>query len=591
MKRYISQIFLLILCLALAGCLDLNLSSRETSAPTTFTPGPLPPAGLIKDTIEDELIRADIVELTKKVRKEPAVYLKDLVTKLVSFKANDFLKVKILHDWVTLNISYDADAFIKNTGAVTETLATIKYGRTVCAGFANILADLCHLANFQCYVVNGKAKGVGYNPSKPETIPGHAWNAVRIQGGWYLIDSTWDEGYFANNQSYKKYGTDYLFSPPQAFIHSHFPQNEKLQLLTTPVSFNQFLNLPHLNAAFYTKGFSFVNEPKSVETVAEKVSLILNAPPDVDILTGLTDSKNSFFPNTVWQSKTGNQYKIDIVFPITGQFIVSFFYRTPGSKVVDENKKDSTTLKYEYKNLAEFNYQVTKVTGKIPIYPTASLSGKNIFDCLQIKKPVLPYFPEVDEEAEVILTGCQDKKFIISVSKKDKQESALKATTYYQREGDAFIVKALFPAKGEYELNVSVIPAPEDKIKESFGLTFFFNVQKASDQIFPLIYTESFTRYGMQIKAGHAYHPVLTGTTTGSEIIFAVDEGVSVMAYINEDIPGAKLKNLEIKRLEQDYAIKPVFPGKGKYKLTISGSKAESKGTYTGMVAYTFEIK
>jgi transglutaminase/protease-like cytokinesis protein 3 len=42
--------------------------------------------------------------------------------------------------------------------------------------------------------LDGFAKGFGYKIGEPLSTPNHAWNAVRIDGNWYLLDATWDAG-------------------------------------------------------------------------------------------------------------------------------------------------------------------------------------------------------------------------------------------------------------------------------------------------------------------------------------------------------------------------------------------------------------
>src|SRR4029078_8527879 len=68
----------------------------------------------------------------------------------------------------------------------------------------------------------------------------HMWNAVKIDGKWYLVDLTWDAGQTVKGEFIFTYSTAYLFADPQVFITHHFPEDEKWQLLKNPVSWTEF---------------------------------------------------------------------------------------------------------------------------------------------------------------------------------------------------------------------------------------------------------------------------------------------------------------------------------------------------------------
>lgn len=59
--------------------------------------------------------------------------------------------------------------------------SALVYGRTVCAGYARALQYLLQQFDIPCYYVTGYA---GEN---------HAWNIVKLDDGYYNVDSTWDD--------------------------------------------------------------------------------------------------------------------------------------------------------------------------------------------------------------------------------------------------------------------------------------------------------------------------------------------------------------------------------------------------------------
>ena len=90
----------------------------------------------------------------------------------------------------------------------------------------------------EAYVVGGHGKGYGYSALQPgEPVPpvnagGHAWNAVRIDGGqWKLIDCCWGAGSVnGKGQPYKKgFSPERFTQSNDEFGLDHFPQDSGKQ--------------------------------------------------------------------------------------------------------------------------------------------------------------------------------------------------------------------------------------------------------------------------------------------------------------------------------------------------------------------------
>ena len=97
-------------------------------------------------------------------------------------------------------------------------------------------------------------KGIGYSAGDQITGPSdHAWNAVKINGAWYLLDSTWGAGYTDEQNNFVfDFDDEYFLMPPEQFIYTHFPEDAKWQLLSTPISNNEFADLPDVQRRFFS---------------------------------------------------------------------------------------------------------------------------------------------------------------------------------------------------------------------------------------------------------------------------------------------------------------------------------------------------
>ena len=90
---------------------------------------------------------------------------------------------KALHDMLASQIVYDGSSPNAHNayGALVE-------GRAVCEGYAESLQCLLHRVGIQSVEIFG----YGINPTTGIGEP-HAWNAVRIDGEYYLVDLTWND--------------------------------------------------------------------------------------------------------------------------------------------------------------------------------------------------------------------------------------------------------------------------------------------------------------------------------------------------------------------------------------------------------------
>lgn len=165
-------------------------------------------------------------------QQEPSI--EDLTRLLTQNIANDSLKVVAIYDWITVNIQYDRYFRRRIEGDTTLTQEpdyVVKSKKAVCIGYAKLVTEMCHLANISAVIIEGFAKGDGQNVDTDE----HAWNAVKINKNWYLIDATW-------GSSGSFYAKKYFLSPPSVFVETHLPHDPIWQLSDQVIGFECFMN-------------------------------------------------------------------------------------------------------------------------------------------------------------------------------------------------------------------------------------------------------------------------------------------------------------------------------------------------------------
>jgi hypothetical protein len=205
---------------------------------------------------------------------------------ILAHEPDPMLRVKALHDYVADRIAYDTPNYVarKIPDADRDAQAVFRSRIGVCAGYAKLLAELGKVTGDEILYVVGDAR----SEVSPMEGEGHAWNAARVGGSWYLLDPTWDSGTNDNGTFKKRYGTEYLFTPPDQFAITHFPDAQKWQLLERPLSRAEFFRRPVLAPAFFAHGLELRTPDRSQVSVAGSLDVSLGNPRNVFVMGDFT---------------------------------------------------------------------------------------------------------------------------------------------------------------------------------------------------------------------------------------------------------------------------------------------------------------
>jgi hypothetical protein len=200
--------------------------------------------------------------LDKYARNTPGKYSRnksDLAEYLKRQAKNDLEKARLAYSWIATHIRYDDKAF--NTGQYNDESAdSVLVSRTaVCEGYSSLFQELGNLMGLEVEKISGYAKGYGYQPGDKFQDTDHAWNAVKIDGTWQLIDVTWGSSNSeTTNEGLKstmRFDPYWFCVSPEAFIFSHLPENNDWQLISQTVTLKQYEDLPFIHDSFFKMGF------------------------------------------------------------------------------------------------------------------------------------------------------------------------------------------------------------------------------------------------------------------------------------------------------------------------------------------------
>ncbi|HYU41308.1 MAG TPA: transglutaminase domain-containing protein [Vicinamibacteria bacterium] len=193
---------------------------------------------------------------------------------IVQQEPDPWMRIKALHDYVADRVSYDVEAYRSKTYPPQDAETVFRTRRSVCAGYANLLAAMGSAAGDEIVVVGGDSRSNG----RDLTGEGHAWNAARIGGRWTLLDATWDAGAVTEGRFVKRYSTEFLFTPPEIQGLSHFPDEDRWQLRHPALSRGEFLRQPLMRPRFYAEGFTLVSPDRPQVTVDRLLEALIRNP-------------------------------------------------------------------------------------------------------------------------------------------------------------------------------------------------------------------------------------------------------------------------------------------------------------------------
>jgi len=264
---------------------------------------------------------------------DPDKHLEPLVRFLVAGGRDGFHKVKILHDWIADNIAYDVEAYFSDAETRSSGPNTLKQRRGVCHGYGSLMEEMCSLAGIPCRTISGYGRGYGFATGRTMDTDeeNHVWNAVHVNGGWHLVDVTWDAGH-VDGRSYKKeYCTTYLFMKPENFVYTHLPKEPRWQLLAAPLSAEQFARQPYLRGVFFDHGLQLGSKLSRVTRVGESVQFSIRFSHEVDMMASLLTEAGDELPRRTLVQRDDELCRVYVTFPSKGRFRVKLYCRPLGA--------------------------------------------------------------------------------------------------------------------------------------------------------------------------------------------------------------------------------------------------------------------
>jgi len=262
-----------------------------------------------------------------------ATSLQGLAKELTSPYNTELEKVRSIFKWITENIQYnvtalhdtadiykglfrpwisDIDSIVQKDFHDRVVNKVLLEKIAICDGYARLFKSLCDEAGIQSAIITGRARWYSDPVNSPQT-DNHAWNAVRIDNKWRLLDAGWASGYLDDSLSIfiKRFSDFYFLTDPERFIVNHYPADAKWTLLNNPPAMEQFFSLPYTHPKFFSSGIVSFSPAKMITTKKVRIEMETTSKrKDLEILEHPEQKDTSRISVQHLLKKLPSQYKI-----------------------------------------------------------------------------------------------------------------------------------------------------------------------------------------------------------------------------------------------------------------------------------------
>jgi len=246
--------------------------------------------------------------------------VEELALKIRQVANGDWEKARLAYGWITQNIAYDvAMAETRNIDDLRpETVLARR--ETICSGYANLYQALGKALGLEVVIIEGFGKGGDFIVGDDPDV-NHAWNGVKINDQWYLLDATWGAGSVKDSRFQFAFNPHYFATAPKQLIVTHFPRQSQWQLLPTPYSRLQFDQLPALAPRFFRDQFVLHSHPTKQIRTGGDLNVTLQAGPRVQVVAKLQTQSGQTLEDhyTLSQNRHG-QVTVKAAFPQPGEY-------------------------------------------------------------------------------------------------------------------------------------------------------------------------------------------------------------------------------------------------------------------------------
>ena len=275
---------------------------------------------------------------------ESAANAQQLASYLTKPWCEDRYKAFAIYRWISFNIDYDIQAKLESVDRADLIDAfdakTVLYeGKSLSLGFSKLFQSLCTCANLESHTVGGYVRESD-NQSDGQSL-WHSksiryWNVVRVSDKWYICDVTRGTGHvrpddFTFQRDINSY---YFLVEPERAIKDHLPMDQQWQLVSEPVSQDEFERFAVPSVIFNETGIQpLSHHERELHIPDDHLDIVFYAPTRY-VLTAILGNKQRGdlgLRNRVQFRPCGvDQQKLRVEIPLAGIYDLEVFVKWNG---------------------------------------------------------------------------------------------------------------------------------------------------------------------------------------------------------------------------------------------------------------------
>ncbi|WP_299064426.1 transglutaminase domain-containing protein [uncultured Polaribacter sp.] len=221
--------------------------------------------------------------------------IEDLTNQIEKDFTSDENKARAAFYWLAKNIRYNLKEYynpkqrsyqfkysseeekISKLQAIKDKLVstTFKTKTGVCEEYAQSFKKICDLLGLEAAVISGYVRNSPKEIGRPKKYSNHAWNAVKLNNKWLILDATWAAGHLINGKWIRKFNNYFYNMPKDKIFKTHYPEDSLWVLRFGSISKEEFYNQPIYDASLLSSKAELLTSTTGILKVNASKEIIL----------------------------------------------------------------------------------------------------------------------------------------------------------------------------------------------------------------------------------------------------------------------------------------------------------------------------
>lgn len=241
--------------------------------------------------------------------------------------SSDRERARAIYDWIARNIRYDIKSFLAGKYPDPEAIRVLATRMAVCEGYSRLFVAMASAAGLEAVTISGYSKGFSRRDEAPDRKkPNHAWNAVKLDGQWHLLDATWGAGHIDKEELFiAEYNPRWFDVTPRHFAVSHLPVDPKWQLLEQALTAEAFWALPDLDLRAFDYGLRLDSHHESLIKASGLFQVRISSAKPCSMSAKLFEDGQEVEGSHTLVERKGTTFTISVLPPEARKYILVIF--------------------------------------------------------------------------------------------------------------------------------------------------------------------------------------------------------------------------------------------------------------------------